>query len=67
METIQVIERIARLTERDTGPTEENIKQKVIVPLFEALGHKREKLESEYRTKRGGKIDIFIKNVPLTI
>jgi hypothetical protein len=64
VETKQVIERIASLRQSDIGPTEENVKQKVIVPLLELLGHKREDLEFEYRTQRGGKIDIFIKNVP---
>lgn len=64
MEIKQAIERIARLKQSDIGPTEENVKQTVIVPLFELLGHKRENLEFEYRTRRGGKIDIFIKNVP---
>ena len=64
MEIKQAIERIAKLRESDIGPTEENVKQKVIVPLLELLGHKRESLEFEYRTRRGGKMDIFIKNVP---
>ena len=64
MEIEQVIERIAKLRQSDIGPTEENVKQKVIVPLLELLGHKREDLEFEYRTRRGGKIDIFVKNVP---
>jgi hypothetical protein len=64
VEIKQVIERIASLRQSDIGPTEENVKQKVIVPLLELLGHKREDLEFEYRTLRGGKIDIFIKNVP---
>src|SRR4030042_6875205 len=64
MEIKQAIERIAKLRESDIGPTEENVKQKVIVPLLELLSHKRESLEFEYRTQRGGKIDIFIKNVP---
>ncbi len=64
MEIEQVIERIAKLKQSDIGSTEENVKQKVIVPLLELLGHKREDLEFEYRTRRGGKIDIFIKNVP---
>lgn len=64
MEIKQAIERIAKLRESDIEPTEENVKQKVIVPLLELLGHKKEKLEFEYRTRRGGKIDIFIKNVP---
>jgi hypothetical protein len=64
MEINQAVERIAKLTERDIGPTEENVKQKVIVPLLELLGYERKNLEFEYRTRRGGKIDIFIKDVP---
>jgi len=64
MDINQAIERIVKFSERDIGPTEENVKQKVMVPLLELLGHKRENLEFEYRTRRGGKIDIFIKNVP---
>lgn len=64
MEITPGVQRIAKLTERDIGPTEENVKQKVIVPLLELLGHSRESLEFEYRTARGGKIDIFVKNVP---
>jgi len=64
MEIKQSLERIAKLTEKDCGPTEENVKQKIIVPLLELLGHKRENLEFEYRTRSGGKIDIYIKNVP---
>ena len=63
MEINQSVERIAKLTEKDCGPTEENLKQRIIVPLLELLGHKREDLEFEYRTRSGGKIDIFIKNV----
>ncbi len=58
------IERIAKFKESDIGPTEENVKQKVIVPILELLGHKREDLEFEYRTRSGGKIDVYIKNVP---
>jgi len=57
MEINQSVERIAKLTEKDCGPTEENVKQKIIVPLLELLGHKRENLEFEYRTRSGGKID----------
>lgn len=64
VEIKQAVERIAKLKESDIGPTEENVKQKVIVPLLELLGHKRENLEFEYRTKNSGKIDIYIKNVP---
>jgi len=36
------IERIAKLNENNIGPTEENVKQKFIVPILELLGHKRE-------------------------
>ncbi|MDD3726676.1 MAG: type I restriction enzyme HsdR N-terminal domain-containing protein [Candidatus Ratteibacteria bacterium] len=58
------IERISKLSDSDIGPTEENVKQKVIVPILELLGHKRENLEFEYRTQNAGKIDVYIKNVP---
>lgn len=64
MEIKEAIERIANLKDNDIGPTEENVKQKIIVPILELLGHKREDLEFEYRTRRGGRIDIFIKSVP---
>ncbi|MCM8786381.1 MAG: type I restriction enzyme HsdR N-terminal domain-containing protein [Candidatus Omnitrophica bacterium] len=64
MKIKQEIERIAKLKEEEIGPTEENIKQKIMVPILELLGHKRENLEFEYRTRTGGKIDIYIKNVP---
>ena len=64
MEKEQAIERISKLKEGDIGPTEENVKQKVIVPILELLGHKRVHLEFEYRTQTGGKMDIYIKNVP---
>jgi predicted type IV restriction endonuclease len=64
MELNQEIQRIARLKESEVGSTEENVKQKIIVPLLEILGHMREDLSFEHRTKSGGKIDIFITNVP---
>ena len=58
------IERIAKLSEAEIGPTEENVKQKWVVPLLVELGHRTDKLEFEYRTRRGGKLDILIKDVP---
>lgn len=64
MDTKQTIEKIAKFRENEIGPTEENVKQKIIVPILELLGYEREELEFEYRTKSGGKIDIFVKNVP---
>ena len=65
MEMKQLIEKIAGLKENDVGATEENVKQKIIVPLLELLGHEKEDLDFEYRTKSGkGRIDIFIRSVP---
>ncbi len=58
------LKKIAGFGENDVGPSEENVKQKIVVPLLVLLGHRREDLEFEYRTRRGGLIDIFIKNVP---
>lgn len=59
------IETIAGLTETVVGPTEENVKQKIVVPLLELLGHKRENMNFEYRTQSGGKIDILLgKSLP---
>ena len=58
------LKKIAGFGENAVGPTEENVKQKIVVPLLVLLGHRREDLEFEYRTRRGGLIDIFIKNVP---
>ncbi|MCX5649654.1 MAG: hypothetical protein NTX40_11270 [Planctomycetota bacterium] len=56
--------RIAGLGPAEIGASEENVKQKVVVPLLELLGHRKENLQFEYRTRSGGKIDIFIKDVP---
>ncbi len=64
MEAKQAIERITKLTQKEIGPTEENVKQKVIVPMLELLGHNRDSLQFEYRTKSGGVMDIFINDVP---
>jgi hypothetical protein len=58
------IERIAKLSQREVGSTEENVKQKIMVPLLEALGHNRQSMEFEYGTKAGGRLDIYIKDVP---
>jgi hypothetical protein len=56
--------RIVELSEKEVGSSEENVKQKIMVPLLEILGHRRQDLEFEYTTRNGGRIDIFIKNVP---
>src|SRR3989344_692666 len=64
MDTNPIIEKIAKFKETDIGPTEENLKTRIVIPLLKQLGYNEEDLETEYRTKRGGRIDIFIKNVP---
>ncbi len=61
---IKQIEKIAKFKENDIGTTEENLKTRIIIPLLKQLGYNEEDLETEYRTKSGGRIDIFIKNVP---
>ena len=58
------IERIAKLTREEVGTSEENVKQKIVVPLLECLGHHRNQLDFEYGS--GSKrIDIFIKGLPV--
>lgn len=58
------IERIAKLTREEVGASEENVKQKIVVPLLECLGHHRNQLDFEYGS--GSKrIDIFIKGLPV--
>lgn len=63
MDIKQELDKIAKLKEANIGSTEENVKQKILVPLLKLLGHKLEDLDFEHRTT-GGKIDIFIKNTP---
>ena len=59
------IERISCLTEHTVGSTEENVKQKIVVPVLQFLGHERENMEFEHRTRGRGKIDILLgKNLP---
>lgn len=58
------LERIAELTCEQVGRSEENVKQKIVVPLLECFGHHRNQLDFEYGT--GGKrVDIFIKDLPI--
>ncbi|MHC1610176.1 MAG: hypothetical protein ACXQTW_01000 [Candidatus Methanospirareceae archaeon] len=47
------IERIAKLTREEVGASEENVKQKIVVPLLECLGHHRNQLDFEYGSGRG--------------
>ena len=54
------LEHISNLSHDDVGETEENVKQKFVVPLLESLGHKKEDLSFEHSTRDGGRIDIFI-------
>lgn len=55
---------IVRLSRDEVGRSEENVKQKIVVPLLECLNHQRTQLDFEYGS--GNKrIDIFIKDLPL--
>jgi len=57
------LERIKELTRDVVGKKEENVKQKIVVPLLECFGHHRNQLDFEYATS-GKQIDIFIKDLP---
>lgn len=58
------LKRIAELTRDEVGRSEENVKQKIVVPLLGSFGHHRNQLDFEYGT--GGKrIDIFVKDLPM--
>ncbi len=57
------LKQIAELTRNDVGRSEENVKQKIVVPLLECLGHNRNQLDFEYGSS-GKRIDIFIKDIP---
>jgi len=54
---------IVELKREEVGKSEENVKQKIVVPLLECLGHHRTLLDFEYGTG-GRRIDIFIKDLP---
>ena len=60
---INRIYNISDLTFQEVGSSEENVKQKIIVPLLECLGHNRNNLDFEYRSE-SKLIDIFIKGLP---
>lgn len=59
---LEELERISKLTFDDIGSSEENVKNYVVVPLLEALGHKGQ-LDFERRVP-SGKADIVLKNLP---
>jgi hypothetical protein len=54
---------LAQLSRDEIGLSEENVKQKIVVPMLEALGHDRKHLDFEFSSK-GKRIDIFIKGLP---
>jgi len=56
------LRRIASYDANDIGHKEENVKNKIIVPILEHLGHARHDLDFEYG--KGTEIDIFIKGLP---
>jgi hypothetical protein len=58
----QKLQELARLDAADIGTSEENVKQKFLVPLLEALGHERKHLDFE-RPTQGRRIDVFIQGL----
>ena len=60
----QKLQEIANLEFGEIGKSEENVKQKIAVPLLDALGHHRNQLDFEYGI-RAKRVDIFIKGLPI--
>lgn len=58
------LEHLSKLTYAEIGASEENVKQKIVVPLLEIFGHNRNDLDFEYGSQ-GKRIDIFIKGLPV--
>ncbi len=58
------LKQIAELSREEIGRSEENVKQKIAVPLLESLGHSRNALDFEYGIGEK-RVDIFIKNLPI--
>jgi len=58
------LEHLSKLTYPEIGTSEENVKQKIVVPLLEIFGHNRNDLDFEYGSQ-GKRIDIFIKGLPV--
>ena len=54
---------LARLSQSEIGASEENVKQKFLVPLLEGLGHERTDLDFE-RSSMGRRLDVFIQHLP---
>src|SRR3989338_1388546 len=58
------LKHLSKLTYSEIGSSEENVKQKIVVPLLEIFGHNRNDLDFEYGSQ-GKRIDIFIKDLPV--
>lgn len=59
---IETLKELAQAQASDIGISEENVKQKFLVPLLEALGHQRRDLDFE-RSAYGKRYDVFIKGL----
>lgn len=60
------LKQIEELTRDEVGRSEENVKQKIAVPLLEIFGHSRNDLDFEYGIgEKRERVDIFIKNLPI--
>ena len=61
--SLQRLSELAALSREEIGRSEENVKQKFVVPLLEALNHGRNQLDFEYGSG-SRRIDIFVKDLP---
>lgn len=59
---VEGLKELAQLQASDIGFSEENVKQKFLVPLLDALGHQRRDLDFE-RSAHGKRYDVFIKGL----
>ncbi len=60
--TLEKVRALAHLKQSDIGQSEENVKQKFLVPLLEVLGHDKNHLDFE-RTTPAGRPDVIIERV----
>ena len=62
---VERLKALAALQPEDIRGSEENLKQKFLVPLLEALKHEKRYLDFE-RPVHGGRLDVFVTGLPKT-
>jgi len=60
---VERLKALAALQPEDIRGSEENLKQKFLVPLLEALKHEKRYLDFE-RPVHGGRLDVFVTGLP---